>query len=76
MELIDDLPTKNHILAYKRSLDDQTLIILLNFSEEKVMLDDRYRKGKIVFSMGMRSKKGSTISHLPSYAGAIIDLQY
>jgi oligo-1,6-glucosidase/alpha-glucosidase len=75
LEFVDDPTLDDQILAYKRTLGDQKLLILLNFSQEPVKLKKQYCQGKTIFRLGIDENLQATISQLPPYAGVIINLQ-
>jgi len=75
LELIHDGAMDENILAYKRKSKDQTLLVLLNFGEKTVGIENLSDHQKRLFAVGMPQSANLLVSQLPPYAGVILELE-
>jgi glycosidase len=73
LELITDPVMDKNILAYKRRAKGQTLLIALNFGKHPAKFKHPKDYRKILFSLGISQSTNFPISHLPPYAGIILE---
>lgn len=76
LELLADPGIDKNILAYKRTTKEQTLMIVLNFGGQTVQFEHPPEYQEVLFSIGIPKSTHLPISHLPPFAGIILEQSY
>jgi alpha-glucosidase len=73
LEMITDRTIDKNILAYKRSTENQTIMIAMNFGKQPVKFQAPHGFQKILLSIGCSQPINLPISQLPPFAGIILE---